>query len=132
MEAAASSKVAVQRSLIRRISNSFRCCRIPGSARNLSPRPAADKPATEHRYQPGRPLNRINLYEFKTLDETIGDDSIGQSLEHIDPILAHYDAALATTSEQEFFQKNLEQLFADHPFDESRPPFALGERSTAK
>ena len=95
-------------------------------------RPAADKPATEHRYQPGRPLNRINLYEFKTLDETIGDDSIGQSLEHIDPILAHYDAALATTSEQEFFQKNLEQLFADHPFDESRPPFALGERSTAK
>ncbi len=91
-------------------------------------RPEAGTPATEHRYQPARPLNRINLYEFKTLDDTLGDDPIGQALESIDPILSHYDAALASIGEQEFFKKNLEELFADHPFDESRPPFALGER----
>jgi membrane protein len=91
-------------------------------------RPAAGAPATEHRYQPARPLNKINLYDFKTLDDTLGEDPVGQSLERIDPILAHYDAALARLGEQEFFKKNLEQLFAEHSFDESRPPFSLGER----
>jgi membrane protein len=95
-------------------------------------RPEEGAPATEHRYQPARPLNRINLYEFKTLDDNLGDDPIGQALERIDPILSHYDAALARISEQEFFKKNLEELFADHPFDESRPPFSLGERSAEK
>jgi membrane protein len=91
-------------------------------------RPGAGQPATEHRYQPARPLNKINLYEFKTLDDTLGDDPVGSNLEHIDPILHHYDAALDKIGEQEFFRKNLEELFADFPFDESRPPFALGER----
>jgi membrane protein len=96
----------------------------------LRPEPGA--PATEHRYQPARPLNKISLYEFKTLDDNLGDDPIGQSLERIDPILPHYEAALDQIVQQEFFQKNLEQLFADHPFDESRPPFALGERRAGK
>ena len=91
-------------------------------------RPDAGAPATEHRYQPARPLNKINLYEFKTLDDNLGDDPMGLSLENIDPILGHYDAGLARLGEQEFFQKNLEQLFAKYPFEESRPPFALGER----
>ncbi len=95
-------------------------------------RPAADAAASEHRYQPARPLNKINLFDFKTLEDHLGDDPIGEALERIDPILPHYDAALASLSEQKFFQKNLEQLFADHPFDESRPPFALGERPAAK
>lgn len=95
-------------------------------------RPGEGKPATEHRYQPARPLNKINLYEFKTLDDNLGDDPIGQSLERIDPILAHYEAALDQIGQQEFFQKNLEQLYADYPFDESRPPFSLGERRAAK
>ena len=96
----------------------------------LRPEPGA--PATEHRYQPARPLNKINLYDFKTLDDTLGDDPIGQALERIDPILAHYDSALDRIGEQPFFQKNLEELFADHPFDESRPPFSLGEKRAAK
>ncbi|MSU23967.1 MAG: YihY/virulence factor BrkB family protein [Opitutus sp.] len=93
-------------------------------------RPAPGTPATEHLFQPARPLNRINLFEFKTLDDNFGDDPIGQSLERIDPILHHYDTGLARLGEQEFFKKNLEELFADHPFDESRPPFSLGERRT--
>lgn len=95
-------------------------------------RPAADTPATEHRYQPACPLNRINLLEFKTRDANLGDDPVGQTLERIDPILPNYDAALGRLAEQEFFKKNLEQLFAEHAFDESRPPFALGERRAAK
>jgi membrane protein len=95
-------------------------------------RPADDTPATEHRYQPACPLNRINLLEFRTRDANLGDDPVGQTLEHIDPILPNYDAALGRLGEQEFFKKSLEQLFADHPFDESRPPFALGECRAAK
>jgi membrane protein len=35
-------------------------------------RPAAGEPATEHRYQPARPLAKINLYDFKTLDDNLG------------------------------------------------------------
>ena len=95
-------------------------------------RPTQGEPATEHRYQPARPLNRMTLLEFKTLDDSLGDDIVGQTLEHIDPILTHYDSELARIGEQEFFQKNLEQLLAEHPFDVSRPPFALGERRTTK
>ncbi len=91
-------------------------------------RPETGAPATDHRYQPARPLSKINLYEFKTLDDNLGEDPIGQALERIDPILRHYDAGLNRIGEQEFFKRSLEQLFADYPFDESRPPFALGER----
>jgi membrane protein len=91
-------------------------------------RPAPNTPATEHRYQPARPLSRINLFDFKTLDDNYGDDPIGQALERIDPILHHYDEALEKIGEQPFFKRSLEELFADHPFDESRPPFALGQK----
>ena len=92
-------------------------------------RPAAHTPATEHRYQPARPLNRITLLEFKNLDDNLGDDPVGQSLERIDPILMEYERALERLGEQEFFRKSLEELLAEHPFDESRPPFAMGERT---
>ena len=91
-------------------------------------RPAPGEPATEHRYQPARPLGRLTLHEFKTLDDNLGDDPVGQSLDRIDPILRDYDAGLAKLGEQAFFQKSLEQLIAEHPFDMSRPPFAFGER----
>jgi len=94
-------------------------------------RPAANTPATEYCFQPARPLNRINLLEFKHLDDNLGHDPIGQALERIDPILGRYETALAKLGEQEFFKKNLEELFADFPFEESRPPFALGERRGA-
>ncbi|MEY4089563.1 MAG: hypothetical protein RJB55_1834, partial [Verrucomicrobiota bacterium] len=80
-------------------------------------------------YQPARPLNRITLLEFKNLDDNLGDDPVGQSLERIDPILMEYERALSRLGEQEFFRKSLDELFAQHPFDESRPPFAMGERT---
>jgi len=78
-------------------------------------------------YQPSRPLNKINLQEFKRLEDNLGDDPIGPLLERIDPIVQHYNTAIDKASEQPFFQKSLEQLFSEHEFDESRPPFALGE-----
>jgi membrane protein len=86
--------------------------------------PEASESESDTRYQPGRPLNRITLYDFKTLDDNYGENPLGSSLEHIDPLMARYDSALARIGEDEFFQKSLDQLFAEHPFDESRPPFA--------
>ena len=91
-------------------------------------RPAPHTPATEHRFQPAKPLSRITLHEFKQLDDNFGDDPVGQTLERIDPILHQYEEALGRLGENEFFQKSLEELFAAHPFDVSRPPFAMGER----
>lgn len=79
-------------------------------------------------YQPTRPLNRLTLFDFKTLDDTFGENSLTSSLEHIDPIVSRYDAALSQLGESEFFQKTLDQLISEHPFDESRPPFSLGQR----
>ncbi len=91
-------------------------------------RPAPNTPATEHRFQPARPLSRITLFDFKTLDDNFGDDPIGQSLERIDPLLHTYDEALTNLGEQPFFKKSLEELFNEHPFEESRPPFMLGDK----
>ena len=90
-------------------------------------RPAAGAPVTDLLYQPARPLSHITLQDFKRLEDHIGDDPMGPALERIDPILTHYNTALDQMGEQKFFQKSLEQLFADHAFDESRPPFAMGE-----
>lgn len=90
--------------------------------------PPPDAATTDLLYQPARPLGRITLLEFKRLDDNIGVDPVGTSLAQLDPILARYDQALDAVAEQAFFQKSLEELFVEHPFDESRPPFALGER----
>ena len=95
-------------------------------------RPAPDSTTQEYLYQPARPLNRMTLFDFKTLDDNFGEDPVGSSLDHIDPLVAHYDAALNKIGEQEFFQKTVEELFEQYPFEGSRPPFAFGERRMPK
>jgi membrane protein len=89
-------------------------------------RPPPESTATDYLYQPARPLNRITLFDFKTLDDNLGEDPIGTSFEQIDPLVSQYEAALNKVGEQEFFQKTVEELFTQHPFNESRPPFATG------
>jgi membrane protein len=89
-------------------------------------RPPPESAATDYLYQPARPLNRITLFDFKTLDDNLGENPIGASLEQIDPLVRQYDAALNRLGEQEFFQKTVEELFELYPFEESRPPFAMG------
>ena len=96
----------------------------------LRPDPGAT--GGDYLYQPARPLNRITLFDFKTLDENFGEDPIGTSLERIDPLLGRYDSELNKLGELPFFQKTVDQLFDEHPFDETRPPFAMGERRTPK
>ncbi len=90
-------------------------------------RPATDTTGADPVYQPTRPLSHITLQDFKRLEDHIGDDPMGPALERIDPILTHYNEAVDQLGHQKFFQKNLEELFAEHAFDDSRPPFAMGE-----
>jgi len=87
---------------------------------------AADDDPADLLYQPARPLNRITLHDFKHLDDNLGDNPIGTSIDQLAPILLRYSLASNRLSEDEFFQKSLEELFIEYPFDESRPPFALG------
>jgi membrane protein len=94
-------------------------------------RPPPEETSTDYLYQPARPLNKITLFDFKTLAANLGENPIGTSLERIDPLIGYYDQALIRLGEQDFFQKTVEQLLAEHPFDESRPPFALGQRTKA-
>ncbi len=91
-------------------------------------RTTEDAPAGDPRYQPTHPLRHLTLRDFKRLEDNLGEDSIGASLDTLDPILQHYNTALEKLGDQEFFQKSLEELFAEHEFDESRPPFAMGEK----
>ncbi|MBS0632993.1 MAG: YihY/virulence factor BrkB family protein [Verrucomicrobia bacterium] len=89
--------------------------------------PPPGTPDAEACYQPARPLSRIYLLDFKTLNENYGEDPVGDTLQQIDPILLRYKTAFACLGEQELFQKSLEQLITEFDFDVSRPPFALGE-----
>jgi membrane protein len=94
--------------------------------------PAPDSSTADPLYQPARPLNRITLHDFKTLDDNLGEDPVGSTLGSIDPLVGHYDAALAQLGEQAFFKKTLDELFDEYPFEESRPPFALGASRKTK
>ncbi|MDB6168646.1 MAG: ribonuclease [Verrucomicrobia bacterium] len=89
------------------------------------PPPAGQAP-TDYFYQPARPLSHITLQQFKRLDDNLGDDPVGQTLEQIDPVLQHYTSALNQLLEQDFLKKSFEELLAEFEFDGSRPPFAMG------
>lgn len=91
-----------------------------------------DSTASDDLYQPARPLNKMTLLDFKTLHENYGEDPLGAALERIDPLLPRYEVALTRLGDEGFFQKSVEQLFDELPFDESQPPFALGERRASR
>ncbi|HTO02543.1 MAG TPA: YihY/virulence factor BrkB family protein, partial [Opitutus sp.] len=82
--------------------------------------PPSDDDDGDLLYQPSRPLNRITLLEFKRLDDNYGVDPVGNSLEHLDPVLYQYNRAVERNAEQDFFKKSLEELFAEHPFQPSQ------------
>jgi membrane protein len=84
--------------------------------------------AADFCYQPARPLSRVTLGEFKRLDDDCGDLSGSPLPAGLDPLVPLYDRALDQAVAGEFFSTPLDQLFAAHPLDTSRPPFAFGGR----
>lgn len=84
-------------------------------------RPGPDRAATDYLYQPAKPLDKITLLDFKTLDDNLGEDPMGGSLGQIDPVVGHYETALRRIGEQDFFQKTVADILRDHPFDQPRP-----------
>lgn len=77
--------------------------------------PPPDADASDLRYQPARPLNRISLGEFKRLDDDFGGDPAGPVLADLDPIVTHYNTAVENLALTEFFQKKLDVLFEEYP-----------------
>ncbi len=88
--------------------------------------PPPGRNATDHSYQPARPLNRITLGEFKRLDDDLGADTGSAVFTELDPIVTRYAQATSDFFRADFFQKDVETLFRDFPMAESRPPFAFG------
>ena len=83
---------------------------------NSCPSTASNASGNDYRYQPARPLDRITLQEFKTLDDNYGDDPVGSTLAGSDPILGRYDEELGLITDAAFFVTPLDQLLATHPF----------------
>lgn len=84
----------------------------------ITPLPAPDDDdSTDLRYQPARPLNRMTLLDFKQLHDGLGENPVGSAIEHLDPILFHFNQASGRLGDQPFFQKTLEALFAEFPFE---------------
>ena len=99
--------------------------------RLISPVPpsAKDEASSNFLYQPARPLNRITLGDFKELFENTGvDPSTAAMIDQIDPVVARYQDGVFALNHNELFGKNLEQLFAENPIDDTHPPFALGQK----
>ncbi len=92
-------------------------------------RPAPGAAATDYLYQPAKPLDKITLLDFKTLDDNLGEDPMGGSLGQIDPVVGRYEAALRELGEQDFFRKSVAEILAEHPFEHSRPPLATGAKA---
>jgi membrane protein len=96
----------------------------------ISPVPAAEEnTSADYAYQPARPLSSITLGEFKELFENHGDDPAGDSIDRLDPLIERYHSAIRALADQTLFSKPLDALFEEHDFDESRPPFTLGQNA---
>lgn len=91
----------------------------------LPPAPSADP--SDHRYQPARPLDRVTLADFRDKFENYGEAPSGGLLDHIDPVLAHYHARLATCLPASLGDKTLDQLIAEQEPSQTYAPFPMPE-----
>jgi len=78
----------------------------------VSPIPPDPSSATaDYLYQPARPLNHITLGQFKHSFENFGDDPTTENIARMDPIIGHYQTALAEVEASEFYRTPLDELF---------------------
>lgn len=69
---------------------------------------------TQDRYQPGRPLNRITLAEFKQTFEKWGNNDGAVVLRDLDPLLAFYSNNLLKIPADNAANQSLQALFAEY------------------
>ena len=93
----------------------------------LPPGEGAD--ATDHRYQPARPLGRTTLLDFRRLFENYGEAPSGALLDNVDPVLAHYHQRLAVCLPPMLGDKTLEQLIDELQPSTTYTPFPAAEES---
>jgi len=86
--------------------------------------PAEGDSSTDYLYQPARPLAHITLQDFKQAFDGYGEDPAGDTIEGIDPLARSYREHMEALGRDGFFNRPLDQLLSDFPFDESRPPFS--------
>lgn len=85
-------------------------------------------PVSDFVYQPARPLSRITLQQFNQRFEHHGENLASEGFDSLDPIITRYREASEKNNSTGFFQKSLEELFEEHSFEGSRPPYAfIGE-----
>lgn len=77
--------------------------------------PAANESALDYRYQPARPLGRINLREFRDNFALLGADPSGERLDSVDPILRHFHERLARAHAEALGTLSLDELIDQIP-----------------
>lgn len=93
----------------------------------VTPIPTDDAdPSGDFLYQPARPLNRITLSDFRRRFEAFGEEATFEHIADLDPLLQRYREAMQSARDNDFFNRPLDQLFAEHSFEVSRPPFSFG------
>lgn len=93
----------------------------------VTPIPTNDAdPSGDFLYQPARPLNRITLSDFRRRFEAFGEEATFEHIADLDPLLQRYREAMQSARDNDFFNRPLDQLFAEHSFEVSRPPFSFG------
>lgn len=98
----------------------------------VTPIPTNDAdPSGDFLYQPARPLNRITLSDFRRRFETFGEEATFEHIADLDPLLQRYREAMQSARDNDFFNRPLDQLFAEHSFEVSRPPFSFGSHRPA-
>ncbi len=89
--------------------------RIVGSGYVMAVPPAPGSRSTEVLYQPTRPLDRINLFEFKAAADSLGVDPAGDAVEGADPVVAEFGAEMRRVGREAFFAKSVEELLRLEP-----------------
>lgn len=94
-----------------------------GLITELPPAPGADP--NDLRYQPARPLDQINLDQFRRDFENYGESPAGGLLDHVDPVLAHYHQRLSESLPAILGDKTLDQLIEEQQPSQTYAPFPV-------
>jgi membrane protein len=77
--------------------------------------PAEGQASLDYHYQPSRPPGRMTLLDFKLQFEAFGDNSNGEILDEVDPVLRMYHERLVRHVREALGSATLETVLAEPP-----------------